>query len=412
MSQDNSYYKWVVLSILFSILMLGFGGMNVIAPLSFEIDNDIGLSLTQLGATVAFFTLASPIFSPIGGVLTDKFGARLVFLVATLIVAAAGAARYFVTGPNQLIALMFVYGVGFACYGPVIPKALSAVFPATEFGKANGIVWSAIWVGSTLAFFFGVNVLSPFFGGWRMLMVAIGVLSAIAAITWALVFRDPVAEVSEGGTDIGVSQEDSGVPVESGFATFRKVLRTGDIVWLSIYYAFCIAALLSILSLLPRVLGDRGLEQPGMMAALLTGTLVASSIMGGMLSDRFGRKPVLVVSVIIFALSVPALLIFSGPLLMVCLVIAGAAAGPFLPVSTAMPVEMPGIGPLYAGTALGILFMIGNTGGFFGPLITGWLMDTTGSAWSGFMFVVVLLLIAPLFLIKLRIHQIPQGAQT
>jgi len=412
MSQDNSYYKWVVLSILFSILMLGFGGMNVIAPLSFEIDNDIGLSLTQLGATVAFFTLASPIFSPIGGVLTDKFGARLVFLVATLIVAAAGAARYFVTGPNQLIALMFVYGVGFACYGPVIPKALSAVFPATEFGKANGIVWSAIWVGSTLAFFFGVNVLSPFFGGWRMLMVAIGVLSAIAAITWALVFRDPVAEVAEGGTDIGVSREDSGVPAESGFATFRKVLRTGDIVWLSIYYAFCIAALLSILSLLPRVLGDRGLEQPGMMAALLTGTLVASSIMGGMLSDRFGRKPVLVVSVIIFALSVPALLIFSGPLLMVCLVIAGAAAGPFLPVSTAMPVEMPGIGPLYAGTALGILFMIGNTGGFFGPLITGWLMDTTGSAWSGFMFVVVLLLIAPLFLIKLRIHQIPQGAQT
>jgi len=412
MSQDNSYYKWVVLSILFSILMLGFGGMNVIAPLSSEIDSDIGLTLTQLGATIAFFTLASPIFSPIGGVLTDKFGARLVFLIATLIVAAAGAARYFVAGPNQLIALMFVYGVGFACYGPVIPKALSAVFPATEFGKANGIVWSAIWVGSTLAFFFGVNVLSPFFGGWRMLMVAIGGLSAIAAITWALVFRDPVAEDAESDADIGVSQQESGVPQESGFATFRKVLRTGDIVWLSIYYAFCIAALLSILSLLPRVLEDRGLEQPGMLAALLTGTLVASSIMGGMLSDRFGRKPVLAVSVIIFALSVPTLLIFSGPLLMICLVIAGAAAGPFLPVSTAMPVEMPGIGPLFAGTALGILFMIGNVGGFFGPIVTGWLMDTTGSAWSGFIFVVLLLFIAPLFLIKLRVQQIPQEAQT
>ncbi len=194
MSQENSYYKWVVLVVLFLILMFVFGGMNVIAPLSSEIDNDIGLTLTQLGATVAFFTLASPIFSPIGGVLTDKFGARLVMLIAGLIVAVAGAARYFATGPNQLIALMFVYGVGFACYGPVIPKALSAVFSAQEFGKANGIVWSAIWVGSTLAFFLAVNVLSPFFGGWRMMMIAIGVLSAISAITWALVFRDPVAE--------------------------------------------------------------------------------------------------------------------------------------------------------------------------------------------------------------------------
>ena len=411
MSQDNSYYKWVVLSILFSILMLGFGGMSAIPTLYAEIDKDMGLTLTQLGATVAFFTLASPVFSPIGGVLTDKFGARLVFFIATLIVAAAGAARYFVTGPNQLIALMFAYGVGFACYGPVIPKALSAVFPASEFGKANGIVWSAIWVGSTLAFFFGVNVLSPIFGGWRMLMVAIGVLSAIAAVIWALVFRDPVAELAESDTD-------TGVPQESGFASFRKVVRIGNIWWLSIYYAFCIGALLSILSLLPAVLGDRGLDNPGMLAALMTATLVASSIMGGMLSDRFGRKPVLVVSTIVFALSVPTLLVFSGPiftsvpLLMISLVIAGAAAGPFLPVSTAMPVEMPGIGPLYAGTALGILFMIGNTGGFLGPIITGWLMDTTGSAWSGFLFVALLLLIAPLFLIKLKAPQIPQEAQT
>ncbi len=54
MSQDNSYYKWVVLSILFSILMLGFGGMSVIPTLYSEIDKDIGLTLTQLGATVAF----------------------------------------------------------------------------------------------------------------------------------------------------------------------------------------------------------------------------------------------------------------------------------------------------------------------------------------------------------------------
>ena len=406
MSQENSYHKWVVLGVLFLILMLGFGGMSVIPSLYSEIDNDIGLTLTQLGATVAFFTLASPIFSPIGGVLTDKFGARRVMLVAALIVAAAGAARYFVTEPKYLIALMFVYGVGFACYGPVIPKALSAVFPAREFGKANGIVWSAIWVGSTLAFFLAVNVLSPLFGGWKMMMIGIGVLSAIAAIAWALIFRDPVAELAEADTGTGVSQE------ESGFASFRKVVRIGNIWWLSIYYAFCIGALLSILSLLPAVLGERGMEQPGMLTALLTGTLVASSILGGMLSDRFGRKPVLVVSAIVFALSVPSLLIFEGAPLMICLVIAGAAAGPFLPVSTAMPVEMPGIGPLFAGTALGILFMIGNTGGFLGPLITGWLMDTTGSAWSGFMFVALLLLIAPLFLIRLRNYQIPPEEQT
>ncbi len=34
MSQENSFYKWVVLVNLFLILMFGFGGMNVNAPLS------------------------------------------------------------------------------------------------------------------------------------------------------------------------------------------------------------------------------------------------------------------------------------------------------------------------------------------------------------------------------------------
>ena len=398
MENQSTVNKWVVLIILFLNVMFGFGGMNVIAPLSSEIDADIGITLAQIGATVAFFTLASPVFSPIGGVLTDRYGARWVLFFAGLVLAVAGSARFFVTGPNQLIALMFIAGLGFACVGPVIPKALSTVFPAAEFGKANGIVFSAFWVGSTLAFSLSTKVLSPFFGGWRETTVAIGVCSAVSAVAWLFVFRD----ATETEETAAKEQGDNGAEQGSGLATFLRILKIKDILRLSFFYSLCIAALFSILSLLPRVLEDRGLEQPGMLAALLTGAMVAFNILGGMLSDRFGRVPVLVVSALVFGLTMPALLTFSGPLLMLSLLIAGAAAGPIIPVSTAIPVEMPSIGPALAGTALGVLFMIGNLGGFFGPIIAGWVIDTTASPWPAFLLIMAMAWAAPLLLRGLK----------
>jgi MFS family permease len=389
---------------LFLNIMFGFGTVNIIAPLSSEINQDIGLSLTQVGAVLAFFTLASPIFSPIGGVLADKYGSRAIFSLAGLLIAVSGAARYFVTDGNQLIALMFVAGAGFACFGPVVPKALSSVFSAKEFGKANGIVFSAFWVGSTLAFALSASVLSPAVGGWRMLTVISGVLSGVMALCWALFYRDDSALLSAREQSAGdLSGDVSSAEEATGTSgSFGQVIKNRDILRLSFFYAFCIAALFTILSLLPRVLEDRGLDHPGTLAALMTGTMVAFNILGGMISDRVGRKLVLVTSAITFGLCIPALLALSGWPLFVVLIIAGAAAGPIIPVTTAMPVEMPAIGPALAGTALGILFMIGNLGGFFGPLAAGRMIEMSGSPWSGFLFAAFLAVLAPIMLVKLK----------
>jgi MFS family permease len=394
MNTTRPVYKWIVLVVLFLNIMFGFGTVNIIAPLSLEIDQDIGLTIAQVTAVFAFYTLASPIFSPIGGVMADKYGARKVLTIAGLILSAASVGRYFVSSGNQLIAVMFVAGAGFACFGPVIPKALSTVFTPKEFGKANGIVFSAFWVGSTLAFALSASVLSPALGGWRMTALVIGVLSALMAIIWGLVFRDDAGAVSESPVDADSKPPASG--------SFTQMIKNPNIIRLSLFYALCVAGLFTILSVLPRVLEDRGIEQPGMLAALLTGAMVAFNILGGMISDRVGRKPVLVVSALLFGLCIPLMLLSSGVMLAIVLLVAGAAAGPIIPVSTAMPVEMPDVGPALAGTALGVLFMIGNLGGFFGPLIAGKMIEVTGTPWSGFLFVAVLLFLAPLILMKLQ----------
>ena len=44
------------------------------------------------------------------------------------------------------------------------------------------------------------------------------------------------------------------------------------------------------------------------------------------------------------------------------------------------------IGPALSATAMGLIFMIGNTGGFLGPIVAGKLMDLTTAHWPGFLF--------------------------
>jgi MFS family permease len=67
-----------------------------------------------------------------------------------------------------------------------------------------------------------------------------------------------------------------------------------------------------------------------MLFILLSGLL--SSILGGILSDKIGRKPVIIVSCILFAIGLVCLglFTFSYMLLLLCAVISGTAVGAFM----------------------------------------------------------------------------------
>ena len=94
----------------------------------------------------------------------------------------------------------------------------------------------------------------------------------------------------------------------------------------------------------------------------------------------------LVVRATFFGLCIPAFIMFTGVPLVILLVIAGAALGPTAPIVMTVPVEIEQIGTPLAGTALGFILMIGNTGSFVGPVIAGTLMDMSSSAWASFIF--------------------------
>ena len=78
-------------------------------PLFSEIKQEIDLTMAQLGMVIGVIPLASLIFAPLGGGLSDKLGARWVFGAGAILVAVAGGLRYFAGSVVHLHALHVLY---------------------------------------------------------------------------------------------------------------------------------------------------------------------------------------------------------------------------------------------------------------------------------------------------------------
>jgi nitrate/nitrite transporter NarK len=187
------------------------------------------------------------------------------------------------------------------------------------------------------------------------------------------------------------------------FQNFKDVLQVRDIWLIAIYYGLNMISLLAVITLLPITLEERGLENAGELVGVMMGATVVFNILGGMLSDRVGkRKPFLLICAVVFGLCVLGFANFTGTALIMVLLIAGASMGTIAPVLMSVPVEMERIGTALAGSAVGFIFMLGNTGGFVGPVVAGKLMDAASSSMPGFIFIAAALIVSAVVVIPLK----------
>jgi cyanate permease len=237
------------------------------------------------------------------------------------------------------------------------------------------------------------GILSPVLGGWRNVMVALGVFTFIAGLMWIVLFRDRIITGTSEKKEQGVIDN------------FKKVFRVKYVWWLSAFYGLNMVTLMSVVALLPHSLSERGMSnaKAGGFVAIMMGMTCVFNILGGLLSDWVGkRKPFILISSIVFGICIFTFSISTGLPLIIALIIGGVALGTIGPVFMTIPVEIKEIGPSLAGTAMGLIFMIGNTLGFIGPVVSGKLMDLTGAQWPGFLFMGVSSIIGAFLILPVR----------
>lgn len=391
MEEPKHPFRWIVLILLFFSLFAATLAMQCMPPLFSEISGEIPLTKAQMGTVMGVLTLASLFFAPIGGALCDKLGSRWALGLAALIVAAGSVFRSFAGSVTDLIFCMFIMGAGIAMYPANLPKALGNWFSRDDLAKVNGICIAGMGIGGAMVMATARSVLSPVCGGWRGMVAVLGGLVLAVALLWMIIYRDR----ETGGA---VSRKKQNV-----FENFKKVLQVRDIWLIALYYGLNMVSLLAVITLLPLTLEERGVEQSGELVGVMMGATVIFNILGGALSDRTGRrKPFLAFCAVIFGIAAMGFITLTGAPLLAALVIAGAAMGTIAPVLMSVPVEMKGIGTALAGTAVGFIFMLGNTGGFIGPVVAGKLMDSAGSALPGFLFIAGALLAAAVLIVPIK----------
>jgi MFS family permease len=381
-SSAQRRYAWWTLALVFVVFGSGIFSLDVMPPLFVEIARTFPMSNMEMGATMSAFHFASPLVTPIAGLLVDRFGPRRVLFIALLVLSLASFGRAFAANASQLTLIMFFMGVGFAFFGPNVPKVLGEVFPHEQLARVNGLVFSGVGFANALALGAATTVLLPLLGSWEAVCQATAAFTAVLAVAWYWHLRRlPVFAIAP---DAPHSQAEESLH-EPVAAMLRRIVSVRDLWGVALFFALPSFAYWGLLSQLPPVLAARGVSDPGLMVATMTGTSVFANILGGYLSDRLGnRRWVLMICAVGLATTLPLALVLEGPSVYAIMVLAGLFFGPIIPIALTIPVELPEIGTRYAGSALGFVFMIGNIGSILGPITLGYLIDRTGSPLTAF----------------------------
>jgi MFS family permease len=364
-------YQWrltLLLSLTFGVVFFDRNAASFLTPF---IAADLHLNFTQVGLLSAGLALTWALAGMFGGVISDRTGSRkaplLICIVAfSLCSVLSGLAGSFA----MLLAARLLMGIS---EGPILPICQSLVAEQStgaDRGHHMGVTQSAgsALLGAFLAPIILVPMAQSF--GWRgaMNLAALPGL-VMAALVWKFV-REPARQPRD-----AVSQPSERIGI-------LRVLAYRNVV-LSVIVSVCIMAFIIIgWVFMPQyyteVLGFTPVTMSRMMSVLGLSNVFYAFVMPR-LSDRIGRKPVIIATCIVgFIIPLSLLYWSSSALLLAPLIFVGASvAGSTSLFMGVVPSET--VPPRMVATAVALVVGLGEIlGGVAGPTLSGMAADHWG----------------------------------
>jgi cyanate permease len=383
---DRARLRYLLLglgSVAYTCLM--FVWFSVAAFLG-EITAALSLSSTQAGILTGAIPLTYVPVALFSGYLIDRIGPFRAIGAGLLTFGAAQVGRATVGTFPALLALTVVVGLGATTITFGLPKLVSDLFPADEAGLPSSIYVLGSFAGIAAAFSIGKGVLGPLLGGWRPVFHVSGLFVVGYAGLWLLAVRlAPLADLRLAGATAADGGDDATV---TGLASLRRnlgfVFGSRGMRLLVVVGVVYLLVTHGLQNWLATVLEARG-TGPALAATVATG-FVAAEAVGTLamppLSDRLGdRGGVIAACGAICALGAAALAVpgVPFPVAVAGALVVGVGVGGLSPLVRLVPAELDDVGPARTGTAVGLVFAVGELGGFLGPFLVGSLFDLSGS---------------------------------
>jgi len=359
-------YGWVVVSIMFLILGLVITARSSLGLMIPQWEGEFGWDRTFLASGGAIMLVVIGGLAPVAGLLIDRLGSRIVYVVALVIVGIAMAATAAMTETWQFLWIYCISaGIGFsAISAPMIATTIALYFEEHR-GIATGIATSGATGGVMLlmpALAIGVETI-----GWRTSFVVMGIACASLAVLTRLMIK------REGGQRQGTQ------PKSSRFALDLKAILWGRTFWL-LFGGFVICGFTTVgairVHLLPYA---ASCGFPPVESATAFGVLAVFSMIGmigcGWLADRYHR-PMLLAGIYFMRAFTFILLMYVAndiSLLFIFAVIFGIFDFSTFPAVASIVASHLGLRSM--GLTMGLLFAGHSFGGAAGSFLGGWLFD-------------------------------------
>jgi sugar phosphate permease len=339
---------------------------------------------SQLGLLhSSFFYIYAALQLP-AGLVVDRYGPRWVG-AAGLAVLSAGV-LWFARSDTLLAAFLAraVVGLGGSVLYIATLRFCANWFRPDEYATMTGYTVAAAGAGGILAT--TPLALAIDRVGWRLAILATGVITAVVAVAIAGAVRDTPRDAGydDAGVGVGIAVADADTASLSDIvANTRTVLREGE-TWLMGLLLFLVLGVnFTVLGLwgVPFVADTYGVSVARASTYLLVGNVgfVLGSPAIGALSDRTGRRTELIVATaVVFALSygvlvtVPPLPVVGAALF--CALLANGG------VSLVFTVGKERHEPAVAGTVTGVINSLGYVGAATLPTVMGAVLD---AYWTG-----------------------------
>ena len=360
----------------------------------------LGAAPELIGMIVAASTVTGVLFKLPAGALSDLLGRRRVMLLGAVFFAVPPFVYPFVMDAAALLALRFVHGFATAIFAPVASAYVAGLGEAAR-GARLGWFSSANDLGATAGPLIGGLILyaTASFATSYLLVGMLGVLAL--GMTLLLPETEPKTTLAQSSLTARAAEFWDGL---RDVITTPAVL-TAAAVEATMYLGF--GAFLGFLPLYARNVGLNDGAIAVVLALQLTIALIAKPLTGN-LSDRLGRKPVIVLGLFASAAALPLIFrmtSFAGLVAVVPLLGLGVAA--VTPATNALIADLVAVRRL--GTGMGVFGTIWDVGEAAGPILAGILIGRIGYEPALDVIAAIIAAVAVAFAVRIRISRVPVG---
>lgn len=342
----------------------------------------LGATPAEIGWVVMASTIPGILISFPAGALSDYLGKRRIIFASLFIFASAPFLYLVVHEIWQLVAVRFYHGFATAIFGTVVSAAIAERYLHDRATKLS-IYSSVTIVGRSVA---------PFLGGLLISLASFGAVYIACAISGVLALLAGVLLPGDARVAAPLSSAPRFWKSLRGMLRDRRIMLT-SLVEAAQYLVF--GAVEAFLAVYAAALGIPAWQIGVILGVQLVSIVFVKPLMGKM-SDRIGRKRVIIPGLLLGAASVallPVLPYFSG--LMVLSLLFGIGFAAVTSSTSALVADYTKNGAY--GSSMGVLSTLMDVGQSIGPPLTGWVIGYYSYTNAFMMLAVVLLVSAVLF---------------